>query len=241
MYVNIAVCDDEIEVCNQIEEYITKIFTMTEIDFNIDIYTSGDTLCDAIKSENYDLVFQDIELPGINGIQTGSYIRNVIHNDTIQIVYISAVQSYAMELFESRPMHFLVKPLTYDAVNSVLQTFLRLFCETENFFTFKINGHFHKLALADILYFESHRRKVTVVTRDASYDFYDSLKNISQNITSSYFIMTHQSLLVNFNHVTLFEYDRITMSDGEILPVSQSRRSEVRNHYLKLMEGDLNA
>lgn len=240
MYANIAVCDDEISVCSQIEQYITKIFTEKGIDFKIDIYTSGNRFLDAIKSENYDLIFQDIELPDRNGIQTISYIRNVLHNDTVQIVYISAIQSYAMDLFESRPMHFLVKPLTFDAIDSVLQTFLRLFDETETFFTFKINGHFHKLALSDILYFESHKRKVTVVTQNASYDFYDSLKNICRKISSPYFLMIHQSLLVNFNHVTFFEYDRVTTSDGSILPVSQSQRSEVRSKYLTLMTGDTN-
>lgn len=239
MFINIAICDDEIAICNQIEQYITNILTEKEFDFNISIFTSGDSLCDAMKSESYDLIFLDIELPGINGIQTGAFIRNVLHNDKVQIVYISAVQSYAMELFESRPLHFLVKPLSFDDVCSVLHTFLRLFGETEKFFTFKVNGHFHKIAVADILYFESHRRKVTVVTKDAAYDFYDSLKNICQQISSTYFMIVHQSLLVNLNHVMFFEYDRITLSNRTILPVSQSRRSEVRNKYLTLMTGDI--
>lgn len=240
MYVNIAVCDDEIIICNQLEQYITEFLSKQEINFNIDIFTSGDTLCDEMKSENYDLIFQDIELPDINGIQIGSFIRNVLHNDKVQIVYISAVQSYAMELFASRPLNFLVKPLTFDAVISVINTFLHLFGEAEKFFTFKVNGHFHKIPIADILYFESHKRKVTIVTKDVSYEFYDSLKNIHNQISSAYFMVIHQSLLVNFNHVTYFEYDRITMSDGSILPISQARRSEVRNKYLTLMTGDVN-
>ena len=124
MYIDIAICDDEIAICNQLEQYITDFLTIKEIDFHIDIFTSGDTLLDALSSENYDLIFQDIELSGINGIETAAYIRNTLHNDAVQIVYISAVQSYAMKLFESRPMHFLVKPLTYDAINGVLKTFL---------------------------------------------------------------------------------------------------------------------
>lgn len=240
MYINIAICDDELIVCGQLERYITDILTAKEIEFNIDVFMSGDTLCNALNSKSYDLIFQDIELPGINGVEVGSFIRNVLNNNTLQIVYISAVQSYAMALFESRPLNFLVKPLDIKTIRKVLEAFLNLFCDTENFFTFKINGHFHKLPLSDILYFESRKRKVTVVTRNNSYEFYDSLKNIEQQISSAYFVTIHQSVLVNFNHVTFFEYDNVTMSDGTVLPVSQSRRSTVRNKYLTHITGDSN-
>lgn len=239
MYVNIAICDDEITICHQLEQYISEIFSSAKIDYNIEIYTSGDKLCEELKSENYDLIFLDIELPGINGIQIGTYIRDNLHNDAIQIVYISAVQNYAIELFNSRPLNFLVKPLSFGEVNKVLKTFLRLFQETEISFTFKINGHFHKVAISDILYFESYKRKVTITTSSGSYDFYDSLKNIQNRLSTNYFILIHQSILVNFNHIKFFEYDRLTMVDDVVLPISQSRRSQVKKDYLALIKGDL--
>lgn len=239
MYVNIAICDDEIAICHQLEQHIAEIFSSSKIDYNIEIYTTGDKLCEELKSENFDLIFLDIELPGINGIQTGSFIRDTLHNEAVQIVYISAVQSYAMELFSSRPLNFLVKPLSFGEVNKVLKTFLRLFKEKEMAFTFKVNGHFHKVAISDILYFESHKRKVTVATSSGSYDFYDSLKNIQKQLSTDNFILIHQSILVNFNHIKFFEYESVTMIDGTVLPVSQSRRSQVKKDYLTLIKGDL--
>lgn len=239
MYVNIAICDDEIAICHQLEQHITEIFSSAKIDYNIEIYTSGDKLCEELKSENFDLIFLDIELPGINGIEIGSFIRDTLHNEAVQIVYISAVQSYAMELFYSRPMNFLVKPISYSDVNKVIKTFLRLYQEKEMTFTFKVNGHFYKVAVSDILYFESHKRKVTVITSTGSYDFYDTLKNIQKQLSLNEFILIHQSILVNFNHIKFFEYDSVTMIDGTTLPVSQSRRSQVKKDYLNLIKGEL--
>lgn len=239
MYVNIAICDDEITICNQLEQYITEVFSSSKIDYNIEIYTSGYNLCEDVESEIFDLIFLDIELPGKNGIQIGSFIRDTLKNDKTQIVYISAVQNYAMELFNSRPLNFLVKPLSFNKINKVLKTFLRLFYEKEIFFTFKVNGHFYKIAIAEILYFESHKRKVTITTSNGSYDFYDSLKNIKKRLSTDYFISIHQSILVNFNHIKIFEYDKLTMIDNVVLPISQSRRSQVKKHYLTLTKGDL--
>lgn len=238
MYINIAICDDEIRICNQLEEYISDFFVEQKNEFNIDIFTSGDSLCQAMQTESYDLIFLDIELPGNNGVQTGDFIRNILKNNKVSIVYISANQSYAMELFEIRPINFLVKPLTDERVCKVIGTFLQLFGEKEKFFTFKVNGHIHKAALSDILYFESDKRKVTVVTVNGSYEFYDSLKNVDKQVEASCFMMIHQSILVNFDYVKLFEYDKITMTDNSVLPISQLKRTEVRESYRRYI-GDM--
>ncbi len=77
-----------------------------------------------MEGTNYDLLFLDIELPQINGVAVGRYIRETIKNEIIQIAYISSKQKYAMELFEMHPINYLVKPLTYEKIAKVIDKFL---------------------------------------------------------------------------------------------------------------------
>lgn len=62
----------------------------------------------------FDLIILDIELTEINGIAIGKYLREELNNQTTQIVYISSLRDYAMDLFAVRPLHFLIKPLKKD-------------------------------------------------------------------------------------------------------------------------------
>ena len=72
------------------------------------------------------MLFLDIELPKMNGVAVGQYIRETLKNETIQIAYISSKQEYAMELFEMRPINFLVKPLYEKKIENVIDKFLQL-------------------------------------------------------------------------------------------------------------------
>ena len=69
-----------------------------------------------IQRQIFDLIFLDIELKKKSGLDVSNYIRNELGNESVQIAYISAKTGYAMDLFEFRPINFLVKPLEYSKV-----------------------------------------------------------------------------------------------------------------------------
>lgn len=114
MYIKIAICDDEDEICSCIENMLEKILTDKCIEYEIDIYNSGEKLCARLEENRYQLLLLDIEFPKMNGIETGRYIREVKKDNITQIAYVSAKREYAMELFQVRPIDFIVKPLKAD-------------------------------------------------------------------------------------------------------------------------------
>ena len=68
----IGICDDEIEFCTEIEEFVQKYAEKEKITVKTEIFTSGEELFETMKSENiFDLLFLDIELGGINGVEVG--------------------------------------------------------------------------------------------------------------------------------------------------------------------------
>ena len=124
MEIQIAVCDDELEICMQIEKQLIYILDELSFKYDIDCFLTGEELCNEMKKERYDLIFLDIELPNMSGVQIGKYIRETLKNEIVQIAYISSKQEYAMELFDFRPINFLIKPLTYKNIRKVIDKYM---------------------------------------------------------------------------------------------------------------------
>lgn len=228
MKFKIAICDDEQIICSVIYNKLHNISKGKSVVFEIDCFTSGEELCNEMERTNYDLLFLDIELPQMNGVDVGKHIRETLKNESIQIAYISSKQEYAMELFKVRPINFLIKPLSDDKIESLIDKFLQLNKIDTEMFTFKSRRKYYKVPLSEILYFYSNSRKIHIVTINKEYEFYGSLDDIYNSVKNKKFLFVHKSFLVNFKYICKYQYEHLTLIDNKIIPISQSRRKAVR-------------
>ena len=143
----------------------------------------------------FDLIILDIELTEINGIAIGKYLREELNNQTTQIVYISSLRDYAMDLFAVRPLHFLIKPLKKEDIFSVLDLAFKLKTEEEACFLFQAQGVTKSVPVHRIRYFESNARKIKIVHEDGEDEFYGKLDDIETKLNNKYFLRFHKSLL----------------------------------------------
>ena len=170
----------------------------------------------------------------MNGVEIGRYIRENLNDEIVQIAYISADKKYAMELFEYRPINFLVKPLNYNVIKKVIDKYLAISEQSNHVFSYKKGFKIHKISISDIMYFENNKRKVKVVMKEGSDEFYDSMENIYSVVKSHKFFFVHKSFIVNYNAITIFGYDEVTILGGIVIPISQSRRKEIRKKYMEI-------
>lgn len=102
--IRVAICDDEIGTCSELENMILDHARIQALQIETEVFYSGETLFRAIKDKDkYDLVFLDIQLLQLDGVQVGKQIREQLGNEKISIVYISSKETYAMSLFQVRP------------------------------------------------------------------------------------------------------------------------------------------
>ena len=232
-----AICDENTKFCSGLEKDIYEYAVQQGWKVNVSIFYSGETLLQEIKTgEGFDVILLNVELPGQNGIHIGNYIREDLVDDYTQLVYISDKVRYAMQLFDTRPMNFMLKPYELTKLHQILLTSYRLQKKQKEFFTYMVGHTIHRVPYRNILYFECVEKKLRIVMDDGEEFFYGKMKMLDHILDTSDFISIHKSYVINCAHTRTFEYHQVTMSNADVLPISQSNRSKVRKYTLKFLK-----
>ncbi len=237
--INIAICDDDINICNELENILLSYAKKTYLKFDIDIFNSGEKLLNHLnKGNTYDILFLDIEIGDLTGIDIGRYIRETVKNEIIKIVYISSYMSYAMKLFKVRPMDFLIKPINKIELTKSLDTLINLINKQSEYFEFKIGFDKHRVYLKDIIYFVTLKesKKVILKTDKEEFVFYGKIKDIYKSLQEYRFIQPHNSYIVNYDYIKNFKSNKIVLFNGEEISISRYKAKEVKELQIKFME-----
>lgn len=238
--IRIAVCDDNMRLCSDIEKCIFDYRENSQEFYDVEIYYSGKTIIEDLKKGiHYDMFFLDIEIEFMNGVQVGRFIREKLQDDNTLIVYMSSYTKYAMKLFEVRPMDFLIKPLNEKKIIKALETGTKLLHKGEVSFQYKQGRNWNKIYIRNIIYFKAKDREVEMITQNGTITFYEALESIYEKLEPYKFFYAHKSYLVNYFHVSEFFYDKLLMSNGDEIGIAQTRRKAVRKIQKELLYKEL--
>lgn len=236
----IAICDDNKIICSEIENVLLNLQKENDIELDINVFFKGEDLEIILLSDaEYDLLILDIELDAINGIEVGKTVREKMKNDIMQIIYISANENYAMELFNIRPLNFLVKPIDDKKLIEVVLKAMDLSGVKMNCFEFNIGKAKYQYSLDDILYFESDGRKIKIVLKNEIKEFYGKLISISNELDGKGFYIIHKSYLVNYDKVKEQRNENVELINGEELPISRNNRSKMKEILMNHMKEEI--
>ena len=231
--IHIAICDDDIQLCNQREDYIRK-WRKEGRKLEAEVFNTGKEFEKALKERYFDLIFLDIIMKDCSGIELGRFIREELNNDSSMIVYMSGYgDEYALELFQFQPFHFLKKPFK-------IEEFKAIFCKAcekiqgdTRIFEFKSNRTVYRVPLKDIHYFEGDNRRVKIVTGTHTYHCYSTIENLFSKIDMEQagFIRLHKSYAVNLRYVAKFSVRMVTLFDGEEFTISAPFKENAQRQY----------
>ncbi|MCL1882776.1 MAG: LytTR family DNA-binding domain-containing protein [Defluviitaleaceae bacterium] len=238
----IAICDDETIAGADLERSLIGILDKIQIEHSIDVFFSGEALYRHMeKGLHYDLIFLDIEFAKneINGVEVGRLIRESQQNDLVSIVYMSRIKDYAFELFEVRPLNFLIKPLEDGLVEKTIRTYLKIAGLWAGDFSYNIGRDTFKEKIKNIVYIESRDKKLILYFANGSMaEFYGTLKKVYHEQLKKFdFLFVHAAYVVNFDYISAIRYDRVCLI-GRIspIPISQGRRNEIREKYFEILK-----
>lgn len=228
----IAIVDDDIMICHTIKDYLEIVAEELKIEMKLSLWTTGEDLYEHLKEGNrQDLIFLDIELVEKDGIWLGGVVREEMEDYKTAIVYFSYEKNYALRLFESQPLDFLVKPILEEDIKRVIKRFLKRNQAKKLQFSFK-KGHIHSnVFFEDILYFRSMGRKVQIVGKQEVQEFYGKLEEAKEQIPDNFF-QIHKSYLVNEDYIREYMYEKVIMFNGEEISITKPYRKLVQERLL---------
>lgn len=230
---NIGICDDGKNTCALIEEMVLLYAEKNKLKMDTQVWYTGEELCKYLEQGGHlDILFLDIELIKLTGIEVGGFIRNRLEDREMQIIYISNKSSYAQELFKTQPMDFLVKPITMRQIEDSLELAIKLLEKNAERFEFQIGRDYYYISYGEIIYFESEGRKIKIVAAGAEKEFYGAIRELEKKLPKDFFTI-HQSYVINKMHVVRYTYETVEMDNNSILSISKAYRKKVRERLLR--------
>ena len=180
-----------------------------------------------------DIIFMDIYLGGINGVEAA---RDISRAGRGRFIFTTASREYALEAFALNAAHYLLKPLTKNAVREALGRCLpKREDEHPKLLEIKTRQGIVPIPMDNIVYIEVLNKICTVHTEKNSFQTYISLDALSELLDSTSFIRAQRSFIVNMKYIESFYFDHIVMQGGKEIVLSRSSRTELKNQYQQFL------
>jgi len=227
MEIKCIITDDEPIARKGLRGYIEKIDYLSLIGECEDALQLNNLL----KTEKPDLLFLDIEMPYLSGLDLISSIQN-----PPKVIITSAYEKYALKGYELDVVDYLLKPIPFErfmkSVDKVYHLLEKESAKNTNEYIFVKSGkHLKKIFIEDILFVESMENYVNVFTASSKEVVYSSLKLFSESLSGDNFLQVHRSYIVNIKHINSIEGNTIHIASHEI-PVARNQRDQVFNTIL---------
>lgn len=221
----LAVCDDDKTLLSVMKEYMSDL----EQTFQIEYFESGEELLSHLK--DYEIIFLDIDMKGISGIDTARKIR--LQNKRTKIIYVTAYEDFRDFAFSVHAFGYLVKPVTRKKISTAVK-------EAMDYIQEEISGPrirfhclegFQEFVVEDIYYFEYQSRKISIATARGVFHIQEKIGNIIEKMEEMGFASPHKSFVVNLSHIKGISGYELTLTNNIRLPLSQKRSSQFRQVF----------
>lgn len=220
------IIEDEIPAQNILKNYLSKLPNLELLG----VFKAAIEANTFLKCNTADVVFLDINLPDISGIDFIKTIKN-----PPAIIMTTAYPDYAVSSFElDTIVDYLVKPFGFDrflkainkAENSVEKPALSSEENKEETLFLNVDKTLHKIIINDVLYLESDRNYITIITKNKKLSFIDSLKNWKEKLPETCFTQVHKSFIINRKYVDKISGNEIYVQ-GNRIPIGRTYKQEL--------------
>lgn len=223
----IAVVEDEQQYRDEVCQYIEQYATEHQLKFDVTTYTDGQEIVDDVQ-KHYDIIFFDIEMTKLNGMDAAKVIRE--RDVNVVMVFITNMAQYAIEGYEVGALDFVLKPIDYYGFSFRLARALGRVQKKQGNLEFAINtpGGIKKLNSNDIYYIEIENRFLVYHTAEGDFSQRGTLQSAEEMFQNYHFVKCNHWYLVNLKYVTEIE-ENIVHVAGSRLEISRRNRA----HFLK--------
>lgn len=219
--IKVAVCDDDQQVCSKVVTIVKEYFADIGRPVWVAEFTSGAGLLKA--NIRFDVIFLDIDMPELNGIETAKKLRNWDVNS--KIIYVTNYSKYKSCAYQVHAFDYVEKPVRENKIFNVLKDIMHYLDNAveKQKYAFTTEKGVLTIELDDIYYFEYMSRRVVINTSQGKYKATYSLKELYEKFSKYNFESPHKSFIINMLHIKYIKGFDIFMENGSIILLAQKR------------------
>ncbi len=227
---NIAIIEDSGQELSLLERCLQSYLSSRQVYRVIDTYTSGEAFLENWPSKSYDLVFLDILMEGISGIEVARKIRET--DSECLLIFISSSKEYALQCFEVRAFDYLLKPLSEERFQKTMDLCQNELAKHIRYIEVKESRTLVKIPLNEIIYTDYYNHYIQIHTAARlirSYQQFDVFSPLL--LCYPQFLCCYRNCIVNMDHVDSVDKHDFVMENGERVPITRGNRNSIYQQY----------
>lgn len=232
----IAICDDQPEQLEQLHKLILS-WENRPGDLSVFDYSNGDALLKAHGATPFDIIFLDLIMPLLNGMETAKELRQ--SDKLVKLVFLTSSVDYAVEAFSVKASNYLLKPANAQTLFPCLNELAEELNASARKISVKGIHSLHRVRVADIEYIESQNKRIlfvlsggeSILSAEPLYTYEEKLS------LDDGFFKCSRSFIVNIHRIDTFTSKEIRTQSGARIPISRSCHREFENAYFSVLFG----
>ncbi len=229
MLVRVAVCDDVQRFNDNLCERLNEYFNKKDIMLELLVFLSAQEMLEKSNDVAFDVLFLDIDMPGMSGIEAAEIIRR--NNEHIAIIFVTNRDDLVFESIKYKPFRFLRKDMLTSEFDEALIALEKRLEQVNANMEFATPDGIINLRITEIKYLEVIGHNVYIYYHDKKIDARGALNKFEEDFSRYGFIRIHSGYLVNFRYIYLVGKTDVVLDSGEKLPLSRRKYDDVVKRY----------
>lgn len=232
--INIAIVDDLSMDSDTLKYYVQKYYSEKNTEIQITVFSSGEEFAAHYKKGSYQLIFLDIYMKSINGMETAHMIR--ASGDTCALIFVTTSSEFAVSSYDVQADYYLLKPFEQNKLYGALER-IHFQNSTDSRYIEVISDRMPvRVPIQSIVYADTYRNAIQLHT-DAgilkSYQTFQTLEEMIQEYPC--FLSCYRGCIVNMDRISEAQEDGFVMDNGEFVPVRKRGSNMIRKAYLQYL------
>lgn len=233
--ISIAVCDDEPKDLDEMETMTNELLEAEGISCSVSKFGDASSLLSSVEGgETFDILLLDVMMKNLNGIELAAALRGQ-GNDTA-IIFISINREMALLGYEVSAMRYLAKPVRQEKLREALLYCCRTHLMQKEILLPTAEGQ-RRIQVSDLIYIEPWNRGTRLVLVDGECKTSAKISELDRQLPKERFTFCHRTLLVNLAFIHSIRYCELTLKNGQVLPVSKYRQTQIKESFMRYLKG----
>ena len=233
---HIAICDDESRILEDLRKKIESCFSTKEIEADYFCTQDSKEMLNCLKKEKVDVLFLDIDMPHITGMDIAAYLNENKINTIL--VFVTSQDALVYQTFAYRPFGFIRKTHIDNELDELADRIKKELNDRKQELTIVKGQDFARIAIQDILYVEAEGNYLNIFTKEEVFKVRETMTNMEKELFSKNFVRCHKGYLVNAGYIEKMKGSQIVLQgklENPVIPIGRSYEKDVKRKILELI------